>query len=171
MADLFSAFLNKPGAETYLALRSAIMDMPEYDMYSNGLRTLSDMVQAKDFESVPEFTPQLMPNYLLSAPVHLLLSQAAEGRGDNDKAEMEATMARACAFALKSTGDGSKDAPYFPMQTSDEYFVCDMLGKSPTGQRLINDGGRTYDVISCDDGSEVWFDITEGFAAMQKRMH
>ncbi len=39
-------------------------------------------------------------------------------------------------------------------------------GKRGHGTR--QDGGRSYDVIFCTDGSEIWFDITTVFASLRR---
>lgn len=169
MADAFTEFLDRPGAETFLELRRAVIGSPGFDMFSEGLQQLEQMVDDGAHDAVPGLMPELMPNWLLNARTHSLLSQSAEARGDSGRATSEARMAEACMFGLKDTGDGSPDNPFAAIHAADEYDLVAFLGKQPAEQRREDRDGRAFDVLTCTDNSEVWFDITDGVVAMAER--
>lgn len=169
MADPFSAFLAQPGVDTYLALREAIVTAPDFDMFSDGLARLERLIADGAHAAVPALAADLMPTWLMSARVHVLLGQSAEARGEASRAAGEARLAEACMFGLKSTGDGSPDAPFRPILPSDEYDLAQFLGKESLTQRREDRAGRAYDVLTCADGAELWFDITDGVIAMIQR--
>jgi hypothetical protein len=169
MPDALSDFLNQPKAETYLALRKAILAEPEFDLFSDGVRQLEAVVESGAHDQAPEMTAALMPNWLLSARVHSLLSQSAEARGEAQRAEAERLFAEACMYGLKSTGDGTPEAPFIPLHPSDEYDLVAFLGQEGVTQRREDREGRAFDVLTCADDSEVWFDVTDAVLAMAAR--
>ncbi len=166
MADLLTEFLDNPNGETYLPLREAIIAMPEFDMFSDGLTRMQDYMDADAPENVLAMVPELMPNWLLSPQVHSLISQAAEARGDAARARSESLMFEACMYGLSQTGDGSAAAPYAVVQVADEYAIAQFLDKQPTGHRRDVRDGIVIDVLTCADDSEICFDVTENLAAM-----
>ena len=94
MADAFSEFLKEPTGETFLALRAVVLADPGYDFYSTAVEHLDDLVEADDYAAVLAAVPTLMPGWLLSPRVHLLLNQAAEKAGDTEAARREMYVAR-----------------------------------------------------------------------------
>ncbi|MEM9248578.1 MAG: hypothetical protein AAGB05_07755 [Pseudomonadota bacterium] len=169
MADPFSDFLEMPNADSFRALRSAIITAPDYDMFSDGLSKLETLVTEGAHAAVPALVPELMPTWLLSARVHFLLSQSAEARGEADRARNEQRMAEACMIGLRATGDGTPEAPFEPVLPSDEYDLADLLDRKVISQRREDRSGRAYDVLECAEGPELWFDITDSVVAMIDR--
>lgn len=169
MADPFSDFVARPDAETFHELRAAIMATAEFDMFSDGLGRLQALVDAGAHQQVLALVSGLMPNWLLNRRVHRLLQQSAAARGEAERAAREGRIAMACALGLRSTGAGTSDAPFWPVHADDEYDLAKLLEKTVTGQRREDRNGRTMDVLTCADGSELWFDVTDGIVAMAKR--
>jgi hypothetical protein len=169
LADAFGEFLDRPGADTYLALRQVIIGSPDFDMFSTGLTRLERLIADGAHAAVPDLVAELMPNWLLSARTHVLLGQSAQARGEADRAAREALMAEACMFGLRSTGDGSADAPFWPIHPADEHDLAEFLGKEVLTQRREDCDGRAFDVLNCAGGTNLWFDITDGVVAMVKR--
>lgn len=169
MADLLSDFLDKPSGDTFLPLREAIIAAPEYDMFSDGLTRLGDFVESGDAAEALAMAPELMPNWLLSPQVHYLLSQAAEAQHDADRTNSEMMMFQACIHGLTSSGSGTEDNPYAVLHVSDEYAILEALDKEPIAQRREMRDGQAFDVLTCSDDSELWFDITDSLAAMSDR--
>jgi hypothetical protein len=60
-----------------------------------------------------------------------------------------------------ATGDGGPDHPYLATYSTDEHDLLRALGLRARGQELVRHGSGRFDVISCEDGSEIWFDVTE----------
>lgn len=169
MADLLSDFLDNPAGDTFLPLREAVIAAPEYDMFSDGLNRLGDLVESSDAAGALAMAPELMPNWLLSPQVHYLLSKAAEMQLDTDRTNSEMVMFQACMHGLTSSGDGTEDQPFAVLHVSDEYAILDALDKEPSGQRREMRDGQAFDVVTCSDESELWFDITDSLAAMSGR--
>lgn len=169
MPDLFSEFLERPDKTRYLRVRSAIIGSVEYDMFSDGLSRLEELIESGDHQAVPALVPELMPNWLLSPRVHQLLSASATERGEPDRAKGEHTLAVACANAITQTGDGSMDAPYVVTHVSDEYDIAAAMDRNVTTQKRENHNGLALDILVMEDGSQLCFDVTDGLAAMASR--
>jgi hypothetical protein len=171
MQELFVAFLQDPSAESFRAIRDAVAGHPKYDGYSRDLNAMEDAYQQKRFADVKAAFGAAQPNLLLSPAAHLLLSMTLRDEGDRQNADLERFICFRCVEGIQSTGDGTEERPWLALRTSDEYDVLGALGKQFSSQALVHEGERSYDKMTCADGSELWFDITDMFAAMTRRMN
>lgn len=172
MQELFTAFLQTPTLDTFSAVRSHIVAHEKYDGYSRELDEMEEAYREKQFADVRKTFGEAMPNLLLSPGAHMLLSMAHHKEGDTQGADMEKFLCFCCLDGIQLTGDGTREKPYLVLRTSDEYDLLNSLGKSFAGQALVHDeeGGKSFDLMTCDDGSELWFDITDMMAAMARRL-
>jgi hypothetical protein len=127
-------------------------------------------VKAKKFKEAQEKLEKAMPNLLLSPRAHGMAAMAADGLDDAAKAKAEREAAAKCVEGMLSTGDGSADKPFLVTRVSDEYDLLRHLKKARTSQGLRHKDGKSFDVMSCTDGTEVWFDITVVFGSLSKRL-
>jgi hypothetical protein len=169
MQDLFFEFLRSPSKETFLAVRSALVASPSYDAYSRDLNVIEEAYQAERFEKVRQQASATMGNLLLSPRLHLVAGLAARKLGDAKAADAELFICHCCIEGILSTGDGSANAPYLVTRTSDEYDVLMHTNKKMQQQALTHKDERSYDVLTCSDGTEYWFDITDAFACLEKQ--
>ena len=63
------------------------------------------------------------------------------------------------------SGGGTQARPYLVTHIADEYDLLAVLGKEAASQRQVNSEGGAFDVITCSDASELWFDVTPGFTS------
>jgi hypothetical protein len=49
--------------------------------------------------------------------------------------------------------------------------VLSALGKQFQSQALVHDKDKSYDKMTCADGTELWFDITEMLGKMTARLN
>ena len=117
-------------------------------------------------EEATERLAQAMPNLLLSPRAHMVFAFIADKTGDEKTAEVEQLVAAACCEGILATGDGTKANPYLVVRTSDERDVMHYLDRQFKQQSLVEDGDRHLDLIECEDGSEMWFDITDAYAKL-----
>ncbi|MBT9457366.1 MAG: hypothetical protein IV097_12170 [Burkholderiaceae bacterium] len=159
MADAFSDFLATPSGETFLRLREDVLASPAYDFQSDELESLSELVEAGQFDAAADQFSALMPAWLLSPRAHLLAGRAAAQSGDADRAQLERDFAQACLRGLRQSGDGSAARPYRVSHVADEYDLLESLGRSFASQRQVSASEGVFDLITCTDGSELWFEI------------
>lgn len=169
MQESFLAFVSDPTPENYLAIRRLVVTHPDYDPYGDGIRQLRDAYEAEEFERVHEVFGQQFVTLLLSGEGHFILSLAHDKLGRNDLAEVEKYLAFTCVRGILETGDGTQERPYLVTSTHDEYDALNALGKTLTMQALHQEPNRLLDHMQVE-GGDVWFDITDAFRAMERRM-
>src|SRR5688572_14101116 len=169
-SELFVRFLQEPTRENYLAVFEVVTNDPDYDPYSNDLERVGQLLEQGKFAEAVERGYGLMPKWLLSPRIHLLVSMAHERAGDEKGAEMERMIAFRCLEGIENPGDGTRASPYLVTSTADEYDVLGARGKKMLGQSLHHDGERHLDRMEVEGGGEVWFDITKVYGRLAARM-
>lgn len=164
--QLFASFMESRNDETFLALRQQIIASDAYQPYSDEFTTAEQLIDLYSLDEAREALEDTMPNLLLSPRAHRLLAEIDLEAGDVQSADRERMMAAACVEGVLATGDGSEQQPYLILRTSDEYDVLAHLGKRSEMQSLVLKEEKHLDLITCSDGSEVWFDITDAFARL-----
>jgi hypothetical protein len=167
MADAFSDFLEDPTEVTFGRIREIVMSDPGYDFHADDVAALDEQSVAGDHAEVLAAVPGMMPGWLLSPRTHLLAAYSAEQTGDAEAARWENYVARACLRGLLRSGDGSRERPYLVTHVADEYDLLDQLGKEPGEVRQVVTENGALDVITCSDGSELWFDATPSLSAAE----
>jgi hypothetical protein len=164
MRDLFLKVAETPDRASYMAVRQAVLESPEYQPYSDELDRAEEMMDERKFAEARDCIQQGFPNLLLSPLAHLLLAAIAEELGDKKSEELEDFLATTCAEGILATGEGTQASPYLVVRTSDEYDLLDYLGKEPAEESQVREGERTYDRLTTTDAAVLWFDITEAYA-------
>jgi hypothetical protein len=171
--ELFNKFTASPDRESYLAVREALISSEFYDPNSTELGEVEEFLDSGPYvfelAGARDRIDAAMPNLILSPSAHLLKAFIAKESGDEKVVQIEKNIAGVCLLGLLSTGDGSKANPYLVVRTSDEHDVLGYLGKEFSKQSLIHDGDRRLDRIRCQDGTEVWFDVTDVFNGLKNR--
>ena len=90
---------------------------------------------------------------------------AAEQAGDAERGAFERDFAQACLRGILASGDGSRASPYRVTHVADEYDVLEAKGKDFAEQRQISGDDGVFDLITCGDGTQLWFDVTAGARA------
>lgn len=160
MPDAFTEFLAAPSGESFLRLRAEVMAHDEYEFGSDELAELEALVAVEAHDAVPDKLASMMPAWLLSPRAHLLSAFSAQHRGDTDRAAAERAFAQACVLGLRASGDGSAARPFRVTHVDDEYDLLDILGRRVISHRQHAREDGVFDRLRCDDGSELWFDIT-----------
>jgi hypothetical protein len=169
ITELFDALVKSPTKENYLAVHKAVAEDKSYSPYSMDLNETADLIKEKKFKEAREKLDRAMPNLLLSPRAHSLAAIAAEGLGDAARAKTEGAAAAKCIEGMLATGDGSADKPYLVSRVSDEYDLLRQLKKKHRAQGLRQKAGKSFDVMQCEDGTEVWFDVTVIFNSLAKQ--
>ncbi len=150
-------FLTDPTKETFLKCRELVINDPEYDPYSEDLENMQDLLNKGKFEEVILYKNV---NILLSPRAHIYKYFAYKELGDEKGRNIEMTIAQFIFECLVKTGEGTQDAPYMITRISDERdIVRQHLNKKDVSQNLIRDGDKIMDVLTMDDGIQLYFDI------------
>ena len=170
MRDLFAAFLDDPTRERFLAVRQALVADPAYDPYSTDLDDAENLFTEKQYAAAHRRLSDAMPNLLLSPRAHLIASLAARELDDTKAHEFENFVCFRCLDGLLATGDGGEDQPFLVLRTSDIYDVLLHQQKELAQQSLVQKGGRSYDHMTCTDGTELWFDVTDAYERLRQQL-
>lgn len=163
MQDEFEAFLIEPTRSSYERAREALLSDPSFRADPRDLAHAGELCAARDFAHARELIESLLYDWALSPRVHFLAAWAAAELGDKKDAELERFTAQACLAGLLATGQGSFACPYLVTYASDEHDLLAVLRQEARSQQLIAcDSGR-FDVLTCADGNELWFDVTDLF--------
>jgi hypothetical protein len=165
----FLDFLQNPTGESYIRLADLMAKSPDYDPYSNEIRSLEHLIETQQFAEIMKQIPEIMSRWVLNPRIHMIGSMAASRMGDETTAKMEGMIALGCLRGIEATGDGTRERPFVVTYTTDEYDLMMSRDKEAKGQMLVDEGGKPCDVMRFEDGSEMWFDISRPYSVMQRR--
>lgn len=169
MRDLFLKFAENPDRKTFLAVRQEVLASKEYQPDSDELDRADELIDEGKWAEARTCLQEALPNLLLSPQAHLLMAAIAEELGDPSEEQLEDFLASTCAEGILSTGDGTKDKPYLVLRATDEYDLIEYLEKEPIDEEEVQEGERSLDRVKCNDGSELWFDVTEAKARLAQQ--
>lgn len=150
-------YLTQPSLETLRAIHAQIRASAGFNANTDISAVLRSRPQDGAYQDAVAAVGRLMPGAFLSATAHGALARAYQGLGDGAALERERTMARVSISSALSTGDGSRERPWWALRVSDEYDVLRALGKTSASQELSTQDERRLDHHVCTDDSEVWF--------------
>jgi hypothetical protein len=166
--ERFNRFVTEPTCERYFGVRELILSATDYDPYSARLDEIATRFEAGEFSAVLSACDALGSSWCLSPRVHFFAGVSALEKGENTRSQREKRCAHACLSGLMSTGEGTAEHPFRVTYISDEYDLLRSLRVSDfRGQELVDTGSCHCDLISCDDGAEYWFDVTDLLATGQ----
>jgi hypothetical protein len=157
---LFYTFLEQPSADGFRELAESLFASAAYAPYSTDLRDIAVLCQQERYEDALAKSDSCLWGMILSPRLHVYRSLAFNKLGNVSAEQMEEVIFRACIEGIVGTGDGTRASPYLVTGISDEYDVIQSLKKRSVRQRLHQEGDRAFDVHLLDDGTELWFDIT-----------
>lgn len=170
MRDRFNEFLKAPSVETYLAVREALIASDGYQPYSNEFDTAGQLYEEGKLSEACGVMERAMSNLLLSPRAHRMLSFLYFKEGNEEAAGMEYAIAESCLQGILATGEGSLEKPFLVVRTSDEYDVLEHFDKKLAQQSLRGGDSKRFDVISCVDGTEYVFDITDAYNQLSQSL-
>jgi len=154
-------FLTDPTKETFLKCRELVINDPEYDPYSEDIENIQNLLNEGKFEEVIQY---VNVNILLSPRAHIYKYFAYKELGDEKGRNIEMTIAQIIFECLEKTGDGTKESPYMITRISDERdLVRHHLNKQDVSQNLVKDRDKIMDILTLDDGTQLYFDIKDPY--------
>lgn len=169
--NLADKFIQKKTLENYLNLRDAIANSPDYAPYTDYSTEAFQLIEQGKNEEAKEYLLSLMPNWLLNPGIHALLCNVYKNLGMNKEEEGEYVLYFSFLDGILLTGDGSEKKPYLVLDITDEYDILEYLEKELEEQELIQNDEKSYDLIKCTDGTEIWFDVTTPYSELAKKKY
>lgn len=170
LAETTLRYMKDQTLENFMALRQQVAATPNYSPYDSYESKVYPLFQKEQYQEAVSRLKTMMPGWLLSPGLHSLLAYAHNKLGETEETQQEATWARLAVDGIQKTGDGSQARPYLVLQISDEYDVLKYLGKKTVGQKMVRQADQICDLHTCEDGSEIWFDITIPFTYQQQQL-
>lgn len=152
--DVLEDYLRVPTAAGRHEVQQWILRHPRYDPHlvlphADG-HSVEDLVRALS---------DLLPAALLSPRVHTELARALERIGDAAGAGRHRRLARLALAGLRASGTGSEEDPITVLRVQDEYDLLEISGRTVRAQQLSRTQDSAFDVVTLDDGTEVWFEL------------
>jgi hypothetical protein len=159
-AELVETYLRTPTLDTLRAVHREISAGGNYDPELPLERIAAPYLQRTRYDELLPRLLDLMPGAMLSPGTHRLLADCYERLGQLGAAGRERTLARIAVRAILNSGDGTAERPWVVLRVSDESDALAELGRTSRHVRYEERGDRLIDLHECDDGTEVWFDVT-----------
>ncbi len=169
MREQFFQFVKTPDRESYFAIRDYIIQCDEYDPYSDEFQTAGELYEQGQLEEAQDALRKTMPNLMLSPRAHNMLGFLHHKLGNDEAAQLELVIEDACLTGIRTSGEGTRDAPFIVTRTSDEHDLIHHMGKQLKLQSFNSQDESHFDLIECTDGSEYWFDITDAYNQLAKK--
>ncbi|MCA6068663.1 DUF4919 domain-containing protein [Chryseobacterium sp. RG1] len=151
-------FVKDPTKENFLRSRELIITNPDYDPYSDDLDIMEKLFEDKEYDKLNYY---VTINVLLSPRAHFIKYFSLKQIGNTKAAEGILFICHNILSCIEKTGDGALQNPYIVTRVSDEKDFLELhLRKKYTQQRLMQHEGKYLDVLTLEDGSEIYFDIT-----------
>jgi hypothetical protein len=166
----FERFLEEQSPESFLRLREALAASPGYAPYEHNLSDVHPLLARGEFARAKTLLLSLMPTHFLSPGAHTMLAFVLSKLGEEKGSNVEFELGERCMAGIISTGTGDRTHPYLVLQISDEYDILDYQSKKTRIQSLVVEGNRAFDCHQCEDGSEVWFDITLPHSVLRRNV-
>lgn len=159
--DRFQAFLAEPTPANYLKLRRLVLDDKAYRASSSGFVDVQLLIDHGRLIDARARLRAMNPARLLSPRVHQLAAEVAHSLNDRDDERKELLIYERCVEGILCTGDGSRACPYLITHAGDEYDLIDHLDRRIANQSLLREESRSLEHVECQDGTDLWFDLTE----------
>jgi len=159
ISEQFRRYALHPEPATLHPLQAAIVSAANFDPLVLIEMTIDPLLQVGDHQGVIDALHKQMPGVFLSPTAHAFLSESHTALGDTAAARREEQVARLALRSITTSGTGSHGQPYRVLRVSDEYDTLRLLQKKSTSQREVEEGNRSFDVHTTDDGTEVWFEL------------
>ena len=163
MYDFYSELkelTKSPTAQNYLALRQKLISCDSYDPYSYVFEQVWEHMRRARFVQAVDLLTEKMPNLVLSPRAHQCLSYAFHELNDETREVEESCFSLACLRGIENTGHGTKESPYQITLITDEHDLLKHFGLTVDAQELIQEDGKTFDVMISFGHPPLYFDIT-----------
>ena len=155
MESTYEDFLQRPSRKLYTQLQQWILARGRVKQQS--LSRLIDLYESGQYDAAAQLQDEMSATWLLSPSFHLWSARIAAALDDAEGVELEQFQFDACVTGLLATGDGTRQSPYLVAYTSDVRDIVAARHQRLVTQHLVRRPQGCFDVVTCDDSSELWF--------------
>lgn len=160
IADLARVYAGTRSVADLMRLRDAVRSSPGFDAGLDVVGAVAPALARGAHEEAVAIVEGLMPGAFFSPSAHAALGAARAALGDHARARAERRTQVLALESIRSTGDGTREHPWSVLRVSDQYDVLRADRRTSREQTLTTSGGRSLDRHVCDDGSDVWFEVS-----------
>jgi hypothetical protein len=155
MESTYEEFLRQPSRKSYVQLQQRILARGRVKQES--LSRLIDLCESGQYDDAAQLQDEMSMTWLLSPSFHLWSARIAAALDDAEGVELEQFQFDACVTGLLATGNGTRESPYLVTYTSDVRDVVAVRNQRLVAQHLVRQPQGCFDLVACDDNSELWF--------------
>lgn len=155
MESTYEEFLRQPTRESYAQVQQRILACGPVKMES--LWRLIDLYKSGQYDKAAQLQDEMSAIWLLSPSFHLWSARIAAALADAEGVELEQFQFDACVTGLLATGAGTSESPYRVTYTSDVGDIVAARDQRLVAQHLVRRPQGCFDLVTCDDSSELWF--------------
>jgi len=177
--DLLAAAQQNPADADFHTLRMAYAQSDLYAPYAHdveGVEALRAALQGENMHAALEAAYDLLAYDYLDIEAHMAADYVCVQLGDEAQSAYHRTFARGLIDAILATGDGRGfGSAWIVLSIPEEYTVVRILGLRSTGQRLVQQDGHWFDVLSVQnpatgEAQEMYFNIDLPRGWLQQNM-
>lgn len=157
LEKLYEKFLQCPSSNHFLNLTEKIVIEKNHLRKSDDWRALQQKYRLSQHAGLIRDATCFIPAWLLSPRFHQMLADSASQLGDEELVKLENFQLQQCLAGLEDTGDGSAANPYLVAHTSDMHDILAAHNLRRLAQHHVQHTDFSGDLITCDDGTELWF--------------
>lgn len=167
MTDKFFDFIMNTTNENFTSSQKEIFDHSNYNPYSDDLEIIEQFLDKNELDKAVEYNTI---NVILSPRAHLYKNYALDKMNKEKDAQSELIFAQKIMEGISLTGNGTKEMPYIVTRVSDEKDMLRYFQEEFASQSLVKNESKIFDLIQCQSGKEIYFDITTPYLKMQELM-
>jgi hypothetical protein len=127
----------------------------------------------KNYVKAVELVEVILDNEFVHLGLHRAAADAYQELGNKTKADFHKNIADRLLHALMRSGDGkTAQSAYRVLTIKEEYFVMNELGYGVSGQALMSENNKPYDVLFGRDKKgksvSIYFDISSFFGGCKR---
>ena len=157
--DQYEQFLAEPTAYRYRRVRRLLMQCC-WPVDARSLQEANQLIERAELDEAERLLEMHLPAWLLSPRCHFLAEKIAVGRHDSESEHADRFQMHACLKGILRTGDGSASSPFLVTYPTDAMDVTWALHLNPRSHQMVRADHGCLEIISCDDGRDVWFDCS-----------
>ena len=161
-------FFEAPSTNVFQKLQRRAWGESQFQSPGVLLTSLPELFAQEAFFELLKAADALPAFLQLSPRFHFLCGVACEELGKRGLSNYHRRAVQTLLSELLGSGDGTRLHPYRPTFTTDQYDLIRSLQGEIRHQQLVRHKHNLFDVITCHDGEDFWFDVTRMIAANEQ---
>lgn len=163
----------------FTKLRLLYSKTSEYNPYASDREKSEAMYRAFNegkFEEAVSYANLILDDNYVDLDAHILLTFTYQKIGNAERSDYHDFVINGLLNSILASGDGeSLKTAYVVISVKEEYAILNLLGLQAEEQRLVNEGGHSYDVFKVTDlktgqSSVLYFNVDIPLGWLEKKI-